>query len=576
MVKKTQKLTHKNHRDSPRIVKKSFLIPNLIAISLVLLVVLVMAVDFPGLTKFEWYEVNGDTDSGVGSDAWRGQTFTIGTVGSSESFNVSGVSIQAKRVGTGCDNTTFQIEGTASSLPNATIFSVGWQNASKWGASSDWHNITMHPLRTLIDGQQYALVVNTTVGSDCMQWKSDNSAPAYTGGTFVDSANGLAGTWNLQAGRDFLFKIWGGELTAGTLLSIISPTNTTFLQTTMDFNISVVNGTNAIDTCWYTLDATGINNITLANDTATNFFDRNTSIAIGGYKVIFTCNDSANDIVTDNVDFEIQRFLISNQGFNAEVTEGSAETFLLNVSLEAGLQITTAVLNYNNTNFDGTFSIVANNYSISRSLTVPSVTAKTNISFNWNVTFDDDTSFVTDKQNQSVANLEMDNCTTNSILLLNYSLRDEETQNLLAETDIVNSSVEVDLDIFPVGSSVPIASFSSTYPLTNNPQVCLETDLGDSTFEMDVTTRYGANDYARELHHIQKFTLTNASLPQNIILFDLLSDDATSFLITFRDRDYILVEDALIDIRRKYVGEGTFKSVEIPKTDANGQAVASF
>ena len=91
---------------------------------------------------------------------------------------------------------------------------------------------------------------------------------------------------------------------------------------------------------------------------------------------------------------------------------------------------------------------------------------------------------------------------------------------------------------------------------------------------MDVTIKYQADPYSVEHYNIQNFTLENTTAKQEITLFDLLTVDTTDFRITFKDSDFVPVENALININRQYVAEGTFKTVEIPKTDSNGQAVA--
>jgi len=100
--------------------------------------------------------------------------------------------------------------------------------------------------------------------------------------------------------------------------------------------------------------------------------------------------------------------------------------------------------------------------------------------------------------------------------------------------------------------------------------------LNGSEYRMDVQMRYTSLGRVEEFHHIQNFTLTNRSLSQNINLFDLNITDSQKFLITFKDDNFLPVEDALVDIQRKYVSEGVFKSVEIPKTDEFGQTVGHF
>ena len=79
-----------------------------------------------------------------------------------------------------------------------------------------------------------------------------------------------------------------------------------------------------------------------------------------------------------------------------------------------------------------------------------------------------------------------------------------------------------------------------------------------------------------ELNKIKNFTLQNSSVPNNINLLDLLNVDSQEFLITFKDSNFIPTKDALLDIKRHYIAEGTTKTVEIPKSDADGNAKGHF
>ena len=67
-----------------------------------------------------------------------------------------------------------------------------------------------------------------------------------------------------------------------------------------------------------------------------------------------------------------------------------------------------------------------------------------------------------------------------------------------------------------------------------------------------------------------------SNIPFNINLFDLFTTDSQEFLITFKDTNFLIVPDALIDITRKYISEGVFKTVEVPKTDSLGQTIGHF
>ncbi|KKK97106.1 hypothetical protein LCGC14_2656090, partial [marine sediment metagenome] len=73
---------------------------------------------------------------------------------------------------------------------------------------------------------------------------------------------------------------------------------------------------------------------------------------------------------------------------------------------------------------------------------------------------------------------------------------------------------------------------------------------------------------------LQNFTLRNSSIPQNINLLDLAVVDSQEFLVTFKSVELLPVAGALIDITRKYINEGVFKTVELPLTDDEGQVIA--
>jgi hypothetical protein len=62
----------------------------------------------------------------------------------------------------------------------------------------------------------------------------------------------------------------------------------------------------------------------------------------------------------------------------------------------------------------------------------------------------------------------------------------------------------------------------------------------------------------------------------NITLYDLSNDLANTFRITYKSTTFLPVPDAVLEIQRKYLGEGVFKEVESPITDSNGEASASF
>lgn len=315
---------------------------------------------------------------------------------------------------------------------------------------------------------------------------------------------------------------------------------------------------------------------TLTNDSIFNL----TSIALNTYSwnVLFcgtqnsgvtNCSVAASNFTLDIGIQEINSFFIN------ETTEGDTTTFQINISIPDGRQISTNNLHYNNTINTGTRTVIAgNNWSIITTQSAPLVSTQTNISFFWNITLDDGFEFNSATSNQSVININADDCSTNTVLILNYTLKDEGTQvTAVPDGGLVNSTMQIDLTINSIGTSDAIISFSQNYTNTNPAQVCLN-QINDSAYDMNALIRYEFTDHVVEFNNIQKFRLQNSSIPQNINLLDLLTVDSQEFLITFKDKNTLPVAGALIDISRKYISEGVFKTIEAPVTDVNAQVLA--
>ena len=177
-----------------------------------------------------------------------------------------------------------------------------------------------------------------------------------------------------------------------------------------------------------------------------------------------------------------------------------------------------------------------------------------------------------DSHNQSVITLTIDNCTTNTVTILNYTLKDEDNQTKLGGSGF-NTEISVDVSIYTLGTTIEIVNFSNTFSEINPAAVCLSNNLGDTKFRMDVSTVYSSKNRETEHHYLQNYTLTNTTTFQNISLYNLNSSRSTAFLITYKDTNFLPIENALINIQREYVGDGLFRSVEIGKTDADGQTI---
>jgi hypothetical protein len=355
---------------------------------------------------------------------------------------------------------------------------------------------------------------------------------------------------------DIVFPVDGSRITQDMALSP---------NTTIEINMTI-SDTN-LESC-YLFNGTANQSITCGD----NF---TSSLVYDTYEFIFFANDSFNngDSVTSTViyDFGIRE---NNQSFPYSTIEGNMDIFVINITTN-GSQPSIVNLNYNNTDFLASTiaNIGDNNYSITRTLQIPSIEEDVNVTFFWDINLQDGTSGNSSKNNVSVFALAADDCTTNNVLILNYTHRDEDTQTLISNDTNANNTVEINVNVFPVDSTESILNFTANFS-SSNPQVCLVPDFSNSTeYRMDATVRYDTEDHVSEFNIIRNFVLTNDTIPQNIDLFDLLNTRSQEFLLTYKDDNFLPQGDVIIDVTRNYISEGTFKTVEKPITDDLGQTL---
>lgn len=274
-----------------------------------------------------------------------------------------------------------------------------------------------------------------------------------------------------------------------------------------------------------------------------------------------------------------KHFTENGQIFTNNTFSLSTESFYFNITYDPSYYSSAiAYLFYNNTQYTSTSASQGTNTTIfNASVTIPLISNQINKTFYWTLLLSNSTGtdyFNSTFNNQTISNISLDNCASNTVLLLNYTLRDEDSQAIIANTSSLNMSQQVYVLLY--ASSNPSFNLTTSFTRTNtNPvQVCSSVNL--TNFQLDAVNQYSATGYVTEYHNIQNYTLANTLTPRNINLYDLLTTRSQEFLITFKDENFLPVEGALIDITRFYISEGVFKSVEIVKTDADGQALGHF
>lgn len=282
-------------------------------------------------------------------------------------------------------------------------------------------------------------------------------------------------------------------------------------------------------------------------------------------------NDSYGNYNSTFVNWSYQLFLES-ESYTSSILEGATSLFTAQL-LTNGSDITVANLTYNNTGYTGNITESSNNFTVNRTISAPAVNVDTNISFRWNITQDDGTYYAITAHNQTVLNFGVDNCSSNTKVLYNFTMVDEGNQSEINETAL-NTLGKVTLQVYPIGSTTAIVNFSTNYSQINPFGVCFSSNLSSGeSYEIDVQVQYSANGYEPEFYNIQNENLTVADFTTNITLYDLFSSDSQVFQISYKDESFLAVADALIQVTRKYIPEGVFKTVEIPMTDEKGETL---
>ena len=327
-----------------------------------------------------------------------------------------------------------------------------------------------------------------------------------------------------------------------------------------------------LDSVWYDYNGT---NVTISSPVSGTPILSNITLLQNNKNITIYANDSSNNLNSTTFSWDYRLFLVSEY-YVSSTTAGNINPF--NITLESNAQITIAYLNYNNTNYLGSISSSGNTYTMSINQIAHGVSSPTNISFFWNLTRADGFNYATSLRNQTVSPIIINaTCGSGMYVIKNFTLVDEITQETLANQTIYDTSIKVDFRFYTSDRSLLIGNYFNEFNRTNPVAFCIDNNLsGGEIYSADLQIQYKATNYSSELYHIEDYVLKAETLYDNITLYNLHNDNAQKFKLIARDSAYIPIQNALIQIERKYIDEGVFKITEIPKTDAKGITSASL
>ncbi len=493
------------------------------------------------------------------------------------------------------NRTIFQTSAGALSMTytnqvgsGVTVTSSGGHNNSQWQHIVGVINTT--DILLYINGtlEGFTPLPAGTVGVNIVNLRSYIGAQANTGGgvfNFFPRQTDEFGIWNRTLNATDVSDLFNsGNAQAFTRIELKFPSNdsgnielpTFFSADVLPISGDLINGTLFI---WNsTGQEFGANDTTLTGIQSS--INQSFNLTLGRYEWnYFVCSDGgcefANSNFTINYGFEL-----NTETFSSPVAELTSQTFTYNITLISGLSSFDGILTYNSTEFISTATTVGDDIIYTRTIISPSVNSQATVPFTFELDLKDGVTFRTNVSsgNQVVNAIAVDFCSSNTLLIVNYTLFDEGSLALVTNSDpILNTSINVEATFTNPNTGELAIVFNHTYSNVTSAPVCMGANaLDNSEYRLDITTQYSSTNRVIEFHNIQNFTLTNSTISNNISLFDLATSDSQEFLITFKDQNFLPVKDALVDITRKYIGDGKFRSVEIPKTDADGQTIGHF
>lgn len=342
-------------------------------------------------------------------------------------------------------------------------------------------------------------------------------------------------------------------------------TNFTTLTLPINVTLNFTATDSHLSSCWYGYNGT--------NTTFTCNTNQTINITTSGaHSINYYANDTLGNEANGTAPFYVYH-VTRNATATNPITEGgiSSHSFYLNMTNIASFNAT-AELYWNGTSYGlGTKTTLSNDsLRFDKNIIVPSING-TSVNWTWvyNISGNPNVTNYDLNGSQTYIKVNITECGAGTYRILNYTMYDQETRAL---GSTVNASIEIDLTLTSQANTSLNWQYHATKSSSTSFLICLPSGaLNNSAYNLDSIAKYSYQDHVIQYHYIEKFNLTNSTIPQTIRLYPLATAKSTSFLVNYQDENYIYVENAVIDVWRRYVGDGVFFSVEHGKTDANGQ-----
>lgn len=431
---------------------------------------------------------------------------------------------------------------------------------------SSTHQITFNATAEVIGG---ANLVNMSLWTNESGWSIKNTT-TITGTTntsiFINTIQEGYTLWNIEAcdsdgdcGFSLANYTIALDTTSPTILMISGNETNSYGGLTINHSLNYSITDPELDSCW--LEYNNIN--TSLPCTSGDYNTSSFGLIYNLNNATIYANDSVNNVGSFFFDWAYYIFENSRSYPNSTLF-GETETFLINVTSLSALSSSSLYLN--NISYPADWDVIGSDNIVNATFSIPGTPG--NLSWFWNFVLSDSTNVNSSESYLLVNNFTIDDCSAYQTLLFNLTSVDEELQTI-----IPNSTIDIAVNIYSSGKGSLIQNYSSNFTDINPVAICLSQNFSDSTsYVIDTIIRYTSSEHATEYYNIFNGDLLDV-IGTNITLYDLNLSDSTEFQLTFIGESFLPVEDALIYIERQYIPENTFKVVELPKTDSNGQTI---
>ena len=465
-------------------------------------------------------------------------------------------------------------------------------------ADSDWHMITL-----TIDSTDGMILYVDGDSKDTNPYVSSATRQNWEIGSYNDGSDAFfdglideVGIWNRTLNSIEINELYnsGDGLNypgVSVYITLKSPINQSILSNQSINFITLSNNIPTLNCEWknisyYIWNSTGLFNQTFIDIVDGVTFNNTLLIndfSIGNYEWnVYGCygNTTFNNCTfsDSNFTFEWRPFEIVSQSYNSYIYETETQRFNLTINTLPEVLNVDTKLNYNGTLYPATTSCVSGVCNIYSIIDIPLITSgeSENRTVFWNITIYDGTnsySFDTEDESyeQNTTRIHLEECA---------GVYTTPTVNFTAyyETNLTRINPFYIAGTFDnwLGSGNIYRTSSFNEASIADLKLCITPT--DRTQYSNAHIEYKFDNenitFIPRNYFFQNKTLTNVS--EEINLFLLEAEDSTSFIIKVQDQKLSPVAEALVYIQKYYPSDGEYRTVQIAKTDSNGETLGFY